>query len=251
MSSLVASSDSASTIAGEILATAVETIGRIGAATYNAIEFAGPPDGWHRLADEWRSMPTDAYLPDGATYRRRQYGRIEAVRGDVGWALRTLVHEAFCQSEDVVPLYGGRARLFAPIPESVIRSRALRGILEFDLDLVSRLDGGSDHYVVGLHMVRVIASSSSDVSPAPEGRHRDGHAFVVMHLIDRAQCIGGASRVFDESGLVFETTMGRVLDSIIVDDRRVEHEVSPITATSMMGWRDTLLVDFDHLQVGA
>jgi hypothetical protein len=225
-------------------AAVVQDVVRSGAGTFNAAGAAGAPEGWPEFVDSWNSMPIDDYLPDGGRYRRRQYGRVEATRGGDGWDLRALRHAPFCQPVDVVPLYAGRARMFPPIPGAVIESPALQELLKFDLDLVSQVEGQRQQYLLGLHMVRVTASSSQQISPAPEGRHRDGHEFVIMHLIAREQCVGGVSRVFAGSGAVLETTMEQFLDTIVVDDRRVEHEVGPITATTNLGWRDTLLVDF-------
>ena len=96
-------------------------------------------------------------------------------------------------------------------------------------------------------MVRVIAASDEQVAPAPEGRHRDGHSYIAMHLIGRRNCTGGVSRVYQgrapQPCLV--TTMLEPLDTVVIDDRRVEHEVSPIQSTLGRGERDILLVDID------
>jgi len=41
------------------------------------------------------------------------------------------------------------------------------------------------------------------------------------------------------------TTMTAALDTVVIDDRRVEHEVTPITTSEETATRDLLLVDFD------
>jgi hypothetical protein len=106
--------------------------------------------------------------------------------------------------------------------------------------------------VVGLHLIRVLADSGRGVAPAPEGRHSDGHAWIAMHLIGRHDCTGGTSSVYrpGEDVPFLVTTMQEPLDTVIVDDRRVEHEVSPIRAAGPGGRRDILLVDIDFDREG-
>jgi hypothetical protein len=51
--------------------------------------------------------------------------------------------------------------------------------------------------------------------------------------------------VYVDDQPVMKTTMLNPLDSLIVDDNRVTHEVTPITATGHEGIRDMLLVDLN------
>jgi hypothetical protein len=106
--------------------------------------------------------------------------------------------------------------------------------------------------VVGLHLIRVLADGGQGVAPAPEGRHSDGHAWIAMHLMGRHHCTGGTSSVYrsGEDVPFLVTTMHQTMDTVVVDDRRVEHEVSPILAAGPGGRRDILLVDIDFDQAG-
>jgi hypothetical protein len=74
-----------------------------------------------------------------------------------------------------------------------------------------------------------------------------------MHLIMRRGCGGGASLVFRPRATTpfLEVTLTDNLDTLVVDDRRVEHSVTPIMALEQRGLRDMLLVDFDLAQGSA
>ena len=71
-----------------------------------------------------------------------------------------------------------------------------------------------------------------------------------MHLLGRHDCTGGTSSVYrpGEASPFLVTTMLQELDTVVVDDRRVEHAVSPIRAATpgRTGRRDILLVDIDY-----
>ncbi|WP_157856517.1 MULTISPECIES: 2OG-Fe dioxygenase family protein [Streptomyces] len=216
-----------------------------GAVVIPSSLFSGSSDipGW----DSWLDLPPDPYLPE-LPYRYRRFGRVEAVSDGTDWTLSPLPHASFQQSAKVIPLYAGEARFFDPIPKSELMSDGMVGLLKTDLDIVSQAAESRRAYVLGLHMIRVVAEPDRSRLPAPEGRHRDGHDYVAMHLMYRQNCRGGVSRVYrgraEQPFLV--TTMKDRLDSLIIDDRTVEHEVTPVSSPSAEpGARALLLVDFD------
>jgi len=82
---------------------------------------------------------------------------------------------------------------------------------------------------------------------APDGRHRDGHWFIAMHLIGISASSGGVSRAYEapeQAGPVFSDRLSEPGDTLIIDDRRVLHEVSPVSPAGGEGVRDMLLIDF-------
>ncbi|AEV82934.1 hypothetical protein ACWT_1915 [Actinoplanes sp. SE50] len=207
-----------------------------------------PPAAVPDFLAAWSRLEPDAYLPGGSTFRRRRYGRIAAVPGADGeYRLDDLPGAPFTQSAATIPLYRGAARRFAPVGTSFLRSSALRTLLRFDLDVIGRLEPRA--FGIGIHLIRVTVGPDHPENPAPEGRHFDGHLYVAMHLIGRESCSGGSSLVFmpGDDKPVFSTTLTGRLDTLIVDDRRVEHEVSPVRALGPGAVRDMLLVDFDPL----
>jgi hypothetical protein len=196
----------------------------------------------------WDDLGPDAYLPGGATYRTRRYGRLLAKPGlDGGYTLNPLQLTAFQQPADLIPLYEGRPRIFASIKEAALGSHFLAALISLDLAVITSSERSQNRFIVGLHMVRIVAQPGFGRLPAPEGRHADGHCYVAMHLIKKRGCEGGQSRIFlpGSSEPMLEITLTESLDTLIVDDRRVEHAVTAVRALECEGIRDMLLVDFD------
>jgi hypothetical protein len=231
------------------LQAAADLLRREGAAVLAraSLSALAPGRAWSELAEAWEGLPLDEHLPRGASFRFRRFGRLAARPMDDGYRLEPLPSAPFRQSAELIPLYGGKAREFAPIHARTLSAPALHALVDHDLELVTMAEGRRPPCQVGLHMVRVIAASDEQVAPAPEGRHRDGHSYIAMHLIGRRNCTGGISRVYEgrapQPCLV--TTMREPLDTVVIDDCRVEHEVSPIQSTLGRGERDILLVDID------
>jgi hypothetical protein len=202
------------------------------------------------LAAACDDLPADEYLDAERPYRFRRYRRL-IVRhtADQGHRVFPQAPVAFHQSAELIPLYEGQQRMFAPLPIELLSTPAMLGVLAFDLKLISQAEGRRRDWMVGLHLIRVLATASLDRLPAPEGRHRDGHAYVAMHLVSRAGCTGGDSRIYRGSANepMLEVTLRTQLDTILIDDQRVEHEVTAIRPVEGQGVRDMLLVDFDPL----
>ena len=158
------------------------------------------------------------------------------------YVITALEHTAFRQ--DTNPLYRGRSRLFEPI--QVLDDPVLRHLVEYDVRVAESLRPIGD-WEVGLHQVRIVARGGDAGLPTPEGRHRDGHLFVGMHMLARRDCIGGESIVELADGTVERFTLEQPLDSVIVEDAAVWHEVTPIRAApgAAEGIRDMLLVDLN------
>ncbi|MEU3309042.1 2OG-Fe dioxygenase family protein [Nocardiopsis sp. NPDC006832] len=191
----------------------------------------------------WSDLPLDRELADGGTYRQRRYGRLRVRVEDGELSFRPLEHTDFRQ--DVIPLWEGKNRSFAPIGNEVLLHAGMRALVGWDARMATSLSGVTD-WEVGLHVVRIVARPGAEGNPTPEGRHRDGHMYVGMHMLRREACSGGISTVYPESGEPVVLTMTDPLDAVFVDDGRVTHEVSPINAVGdIAGVRDMLLVDFN------
>lgn len=242
-------------MAGQLLDTAVterlsETLGRQGYLHLGAADFpaAVTGDDFEAFRGRWESLPADEELVDGGRYRFRRYGRLQVMLGPDGeMEMTALPPASFRQDAALIPLYAGKKRTFAPIDESVLLHPVMRGLVAFDLGLVRRLAEDVRVWVVGLHMVRIVAEPSSSGMPTPEGRHRDGHRYVGMHMLRRANCEGGRSLIYLGGGAAadVELTLVEPLDTLIVDDTSLEHEVTPIAGLEPRGIRDMLLVDLN------
>ncbi|UGY92096.1 2OG-Fe dioxygenase family protein [Streptomyces gobiensis] len=200
------------------------------------------------LTESWAGLPVDRFMKDAATYRRRRYSAFRFA----GNSLVRTVHGAFRQSTEVNPLHGGVAREFAPMEEETARSGVLRSLV---LALLDELPGDFDRAAgsIGVHQIRILASRDETGLPAPEGIHEDGHHFVAQVLMRRDNVVGGESRLYDrEREPLFRTTLLEPFETIIIDDRRVFHGVSPIEPGPELsiGVRDMMLVDFMPLTPG-
>ncbi|MGC4986803.1 2OG-Fe dioxygenase family protein [Streptomyces sp. DT193] len=211
-------------------------------------ELAGwfPPADLARLVATWEDLPRDE-LVTGGVLRERRYGRLMAARGPAGeWSLTPLPHQAFQQTAEHIPLYEGKARMFSPIPEETLTDPAMAALVAVDLAIVSAVVPRATRFEVGLHQMRVLATPDAPGCPTPEGRHRDGHDFIGMHLIGRVNCAGGESVVHRDGLPQTRLTLTERLDSLVVSDTRITHEVTPTVADGATGVRDMLLVDINE-----
>ena len=93
-----------------------------------------------------------------------------------------------------------------------------------------------------VHQFRIDTSDGIG-RPTPEGAHRDGVDWVAVLLIRRHEIKGGETRVFEvdtPNGQRF--TLNQPWSLLMLNDRRVIHETTPIQPTSEKGWRDTLVI---------
>ncbi|MHC8419244.1 2OG-Fe dioxygenase family protein [Streptomyces sp. NB004] len=211
-------------------------------------ELAGwfPPADLERLAATWEHLPRDEAV-SGGVVRERRYGRLTATREATGeWRFAALPHRAFQQTAEHIPLHGGRARMFSPIPPETLTDPVLSALIALDLDIISAVVPRTSRFEVGLHQMRVLATPGAPGSPTPEGRHRDGHDFIGMHLMGRVHCAGGESVVHREGRPPTRMTLTERLDSLVVSDTRITHEVTPTVADGATGVRDMLLVDINE-----
>jgi hypothetical protein len=189
----------------------------------------------------WEDLPVDTQVEGVGVYRERRYGRLRVeVDGDTV-SFEVLPSAVFRQ--DSIPLWEGKDRVFEPIAEDVLRSAGMRAMVGFNARLATAVNGNTV-WEAGIHLMRVVARADAEGLPTPEGRHRDGQAYVGMHLMRRAGVTGGLSTVHpNDGGDPVRTTMLEPLDTIFVDDSMVTHEVTPIVADGASGVRDMLIIN--------
>ncbi|MFV8131519.1 2OG-Fe dioxygenase family protein [Streptomyces syringium] len=200
-----------------------------------------PGDGVAEFTDSWHDLPADAHLGTATPYRFRRYGSFRLLPD----RLEKLPHTAFFQDSTVNKVNGGVDRMFAPLDDSVASGAALRTVVR---TLFGRLPGprtGID--TCGVHQIRVTATEDAEGHPAPEGVHQDGHSYVAQVLIRREDVEGAESSLYDLGRRrIHHALLTTPLETIVLDDRRVLHGVSPVRPASgaRTGVRDMLLVDF-------
>lgn len=207
----------------------------------------GPPDAlsdWTHFAASWNDLRLDTYLPDGHRYRYRRHATFSARAGVVACQLEP--HRPHYQGRDYNPLVGGIDRWFEPIAADVASSQSLAAILAFCCRLFGALRPGAD-WLIECHQFRIEARRDAPGSPTPEGVHRDGVDYVLVLLVNRANIESGTTTVHDLDGdSLGSFTLAAPFDAALVDDARVKHGVTAVTAIDpkLPAWRDVLVVTF-------
>ncbi len=200
----------------------------------------------HAFNATWNNLQPDSYLSVGNGTRERCICKFEYRQRDRRW--KTLENCHFFQTQAHNPLLGGIQRTYARSETSFTSSPVLQTLLAADLALLDLTVGHRD-WLVTCHQFRILCDEHNAGQATPEGRHRDGHDFVFQHLIQRQLVIGGESRVFHENGeTVFSATLTDYMETIVLNDRTLLHEVSPLQkphTSSNPGTRDMLIIDFD------
>jgi aspartate/methionine/tyrosine aminotransferase len=250
----------------DVFAQAAERLGRIcrrfmikkdvrrelveqGFSMIAAKDWVIPPDlapHWENLRSDWHVLELDHHLKNGATFRRRRYGRYFWSPGEN--ILRSLPNEAYFQPEDQNGYAGGVQRAFAPLlPESVENPFLLELVRcsfgQLPLDDVR----AKQNWEVRVHQIRIVATPNEVGEPAPEGIHQDGTDFLTLHLVRRENVKGAQSTIYDlDRKPIFNYTMSDVMDSFILEDPRIMHGVTPVVPADgcSPATRDLLGIDF-------
>jgi hypothetical protein len=194
--------------------------------------------------DSWNRLEQDRYMADGGKYRKRRHA-VYAIQNPAETA-RLMPHQPHYQTVDYNPLNGGVARYFAPILDDLHHSPTLAALLELGNRVFSQLSGNHQWHIE-LHQFRIEARDGRIGKPTPEGVHRDGVDFVIVVMIKRVNIDSGATTIFDlDHRLVGEFMLRETFDTVLVNDRRVYHGVTPITQLDPAeeAFRDVLVITF-------
>jgi hypothetical protein len=201
---------------------------------------------WQRLCEDWHHLELDRYLAEGGKFRLRRYGRYYwSPATDV---LAELPHKPYFQPEDENLYAGGIEREFAPLLPDTVHNPFLHALVR---STFACLPVGGDRqdatWEVRIHQIRIVASVKVPGLPAPEGIHQDGTDFLTLHLVRRHNIVGGETTIYDlERKPIQRHTMRETLDSLILEDPRIMHGVTPVHPADgqTLGTRDLLGVDF-------
>ena len=206
---------------------------------------------WRHFKEGWNRLEAGRYVKAAITYRFRRYAVYDysVLEGSI----RQRRHQSFRQPtmEAGNNLYAGQERFFAPLTEDIANCRCLHMLIKTNAELFSMLLANpTDRWAVGVHQIRVLGSSTAAGSPTPEGIHRDGHRFLASHLVNSSNLAGGASRIYDEGRkLIKEVAMRQPGDTVLLDDRRVHHEATPIYPSNPnhgRAERDVIVISYDE-----
>lgn len=185
----------------------------------------------------WERLPSDEHLKDGGRYRRRRH----ACCTIDGEAITPVPHRAHWQPVEYNALHGGTERWFEPIEAEMLAQPVWSRLLRLLARCADSLHGAR-RWHVEMHPFRIDTTDGIG-RPTPEGAHRDGVDLVAVLLVARHQIRGGETRVFEADGpRGLRFTMQQPWTLLLLDDRRVIHESTPIQPDRDDAHRDTLVI---------
>jgi hypothetical protein len=165
---------------------------------------------------------------------------------------RTLVRlPLLCYYRDL-SVWPQQGRQYQSLGKSFLQSSELIDLLLFDLSLcpVSEVDLCYP-IEVGLNLIKISASPIQNGISPPNRPHQDGESFVLIHLIERCNVVGGESQTFDLDGTrLWEGTLVEPFDTLVLDDNCVLHHVgeTSVAQQSEQGHRTVLVVDLSPMR---
>ena len=139
---------------------------------------------------------------------------------------------------------------YEPVTDAVAEHPALAAILRTSQALFDRMtpeEVRPEAWHVELHQFRIEARPGEAGRPTPEGMHRDGVDWVLVLMVRRENIASGETTIYDlVKRPLGSFTLTAPLDSALVDDSRVYHGVTAVTAIDqrLPAYRDVLVVTF-------
>lgn len=203
---------------------------------------------WNLLRNSWNYLTNDKYMKNDDSYRKRAIGKFlydTEIR-----SLSLLDDTTFYQKREINSYVGGVERTFSPMSHNVASNLILHELIKISLDIFLEYKFINNRYWnVYVHQFRIEARNGILGNPSPEGIHRDGHTFISMHMINKVNVLGGVSKIYDKNKIgIKEVTLSKPLESILLDDNEMFHDVSPIELKSdSYGFRDVMVIDYNEV----
>lgn len=199
------------------------------------------------FAASWGRLETDGFMADGGRYRRRRLANFSARSGVAGHIRNP--HRPHFQASVHNSLNGGIDRWFAPVEDAVAASPVLRALMDLGRQAADAAVGARDWFVE-MHQFRIEAVAGAPGYPTPEGVHQDGVDLVIIVMIARTNLVGGETLVVGLDGSpLAQFTLDGMLDTAVLDDRRVRHGVTPVAPADLAlpSCRDVLVLTWKRL----
>lgn len=211
-------------------------------AMRRALKAVGSLADWDAFAASWETLAADQYLAETGRYRRRRYAVFSALADG---RITREPHQPHFQSVAYNPLQGDLQRWFEAIEDTVASGPSLQAVLRYAVGFFGPLAPGVARWHVEVHQFRIEARPDAAGEPTPEGVHRDGVDYVLVLMVDRRNIASGTTTIHLADGTELGSfTLTEALDAALVDDARVFHGVTPVTAivAEQPSHRDVLVV---------
>ncbi len=200
------------------------------------------------LRQDYEALPPDQYCESRNRYRRHSRYVL------LPWLnlLEPRPISQYIQGRELNPTDGGVIRTFERLSKTMEANAFLREMILFDFfNTTFDKEDQSTPVDVGVHAIRNVARPGLPGVSSPNMLHKDGEPFTFIHLIERRGITGGESLVTDnDKRPLVRTTLTDCLDTVIVSDKDVYHQVKPVEVApgESEGYRDVLLIDFTPMR---
>jgi hypothetical protein len=208
----------------------------------SALAGVGSLDDWSAFAESWNHLGPDPYLARTGRARRRRHAVFTASRGG---EIRREVNQPHFQSSEYNQLQGDIERWFEPVTDAIAGSDCLGTILRYCVGFFGGLSPNVAQWRIEMHQFRIEARPGEAGEPTPEGVHRDGVDYVLVLMVDRCNIESGTTTIHLADGTELGSfTLTDAYDTALVDDARVFHGVTAVTALdpTQAAHRDVLVV---------
>lgn len=193
------------------------------------------------LLESYDKCPVDEYMGNGTRYKRfAQYRLSPDPSGEHAWSFERLEHRDYTTFKKFNPVAGGIRRVYEPI-EVDFTPLIAAGAAQLGLDR-------SEDWQINVHQNRSRAEVGAPAPLTPEGVHHDGHEFVMIGVLRRANVDGALTRLWNpgESEPFWTGTLEEG-QAVLLDDRTIAHDVTDVlSADGGPAHRDIVIVAFSR-----
>jgi len=188
------------------------------------------------VIDSFSRLALDQYMGGGNRYRR--FSQYKMIASDKGWDFELLAHRPYMTFSKYNPVAGGIQRFYEPI-EVDFKPFIERGAKDIALD-------ETQEWQINVHQYRVIVNAQLKGVTVPEGRHRDGHSFVMIGVVTRKDISGAEMSLYRNARDTEPFYTGTLLEgqAVLLDDQNMFHDVTEIIPVNEEGYRDIFVVAF-------
>ncbi len=181
------------------------------------------------LLASFDDLPLDEYC--GGPQRFHRFSQYQLRFYDGNWHTELLPHRPLLQSDVYNSKSGNVMREIAPVVadaapwiDATLQSCGLDTKRDWHLDI---------------NQYRVITTPEIEGISVPEGVHQDGHHYVMILVFRRHEITGSVLRLLPVGGgAPFFEKVIEAGQAIVLDDRQMLHDASPIEPIGEYGYRD-------------
>ncbi|AOE82955.1 2OG-Fe dioxygenase family protein [Pseudomonas sp. TCU-HL1] len=189
----------------------------------------------NEIIESYTHLVADPYMGNANRFRRFSQYRMSF---NERWSFEKLEHRPYMTFSKYNPVAGGIKRFYEPLEVD------FTPYIEQAATCIP-LDPSHD-WQINVHQYRVIVTPSLEGITVPEGRHRDGHSFVMIGVVKREGIQGAVMKLYRTPQDTTPFYVGTVWEgqAALLNDQTLLHDVTEITALEETGYRDIFVVAF-------